>query len=739
MFNRIKSGLYILLAVGSMGAFLLHSAPVLAAAICTANVTPDEIRPALSDTFTVALKNTGSNGIQWIQLTVPDQFSYISTTVDGWSISDQANGSILTGNTLNQNETVTIEMFVSAPGTNAGPLNWSIQASDDSGGGGPTTCTGSQTVLVMDSLANDSEFGVSNVQVTQITASSATVSWQSDNPSGAIVYYGTTANYGSKTNYNSSPSTNHSVTLSGLTANTAYHALAGGIDDQGNAIHSADIIFTTAATASGGGSNNNSVPSTTTVAIKANPTETIPPIISLTTVIQSAFKSTPTISGTAEDNEALANIDYSLDGGRNWLQADSVTGLGSKKASFSFTPLNLKDGNYLLLARAIDTSGNIAATPVKTLIIDRLPPIVGGNVVSQGTQAVLPDQNGQLLTQINADQKITLSAVGGPTGVTLVTTAPDSDTVLQSFSLSQSADTGLWSGIISFSSAGVYQLTARAIDGAGNTTSRLIGTVRVQATGQVRDGSGAAVASKATVYFRDPETNTWELWDGEAYDQTNPLSVSEKSGLSFYLPVGTYYLKVSAPGYRSIISPSFTMHSAGFINPSFTFARAYGASIGSRRISLPWLDFSSKTIATPGAAKVTAAMLSDHSLSQFALPLTSGTQLKTTDLYGKPTILTFINTWSDQSRDQLGILNDLHYPSIAVIPVGSGESTARLQAYAKLAGYQLPIAVDSDNKLANELNLGTVPVTFFLDRHGVVKTVKFGVLSKQELLNNVSL
>ena len=63
---------------------------------------------------------------------------------------------------------------------------------------------------------------ISNVQVTNITINSATISWTTDAAADSSVNYGTTSGYGSQVN-DSSASTTHSVDLTGLANSTTYH------------------------------------------------------------------------------------------------------------------------------------------------------------------------------------------------------------------------------------------------------------------------------------------------------------------------------------------------------------------------------------------------------------------------------------------------------------------------------------------------------------------------------------
>jgi len=90
---------------------------------------------------------------------------------------------------------------------------------------------------------------ISAVTSSGATASSATITWKTDEPSSSEVEYGIAAAYGSVTALATSLVTNHSVTLSGLTAGSVYHFRVHSKDSAGNEAQSGDSTFTTASPA----------------------------------------------------------------------------------------------------------------------------------------------------------------------------------------------------------------------------------------------------------------------------------------------------------------------------------------------------------------------------------------------------------------------------------------------------------------------------------------------------------
>jgi len=90
---------------------------------------------------------------------------------------------------------------------------------------------------------------ISNIQATQVTTTSATINWVTNNPASSQVEYGTTTGYGLSTPVDSTLVVNHSVALSGLNASTTYHYRLHSQDASANSATSADQVFTTGGTA----------------------------------------------------------------------------------------------------------------------------------------------------------------------------------------------------------------------------------------------------------------------------------------------------------------------------------------------------------------------------------------------------------------------------------------------------------------------------------------------------------
>jgi len=126
-----------------------------------------------------------------------------------------------------------------------------------------TVATGSSTASAafgpVQSASSTQGPAISNIAVSGITTSGATITWTTSVAASATIEYGTSNSYGSTVN-DSNVTTGGSVSLSGLSSNTTYHfaVIAYG---NGTSTTSGDTTFTTGAVSTGGGGQVVNVPS----------------------------------------------------------------------------------------------------------------------------------------------------------------------------------------------------------------------------------------------------------------------------------------------------------------------------------------------------------------------------------------------------------------------------------------------------------------------------------------------
>lgn len=708
---------------------------------CIANVNPTQVNSGTPSNIAIVVNNNAPQTIVWVKITRPsNNFTLTGALATGWTKSITATDATFTGSLPPNGGKNFILTSVQIASVQAPAADWIVEVSDDPSGTNPTSCTGN---LGTEILSNDSAPpSISDISVSSVTQNSATINWVTNEQANSKVNYGTTNSYGSSKT-DSSFVTVHSLTLTGLTSNTTYHFEVVSTDGSNNTATSSDNSFVTQSAQSAPPTPNtttqSAAPSTATTNPKPPeiPNDTVAPVVTITTDLTASFKAAPIISGNARDNNKVYLVEYSTDNGLNWLPVDSVTGLNTSNVDFSFQPPNLPDANYSVIVRAFDQNNNEGKSEPVILVIDKFLPVIGPSVLTYGPQFSYL-QGDAIVTVEGVDQKITLSAIGGPTEVTVVATSKDES---KSFSLTKNIGSNLWSGVLSFENPGLYTLDAFAKDGANNRAEKELNNVFVQSSSKILSKENKPVnEAVVTIFYFDPESSLWLPWDGASFGQENPQKTNSKGGFGFFLPEGKYYLKVEAPGFKNFTSEIFTQEEAGALPVDIVLEKRFGINIFGREILFPDFSFGAQALHFKEEdVKTIKNPLEGQILNEFTLPTTSQDNLNSIELSGKPTLLSYIATWSPETEEQIKQLSELSKDkNFNVFAVVSLESLEQVKAYKKIGAYRVDFIVDSTGKTLADFKVQNVPTHMFISRNQTVTQIINGVLTNKQLQERLS-
>ena len=635
---------------------------------CLVSSSPHVVNSGSVATIGYHLEANGGSDIRWLQIIRPDAgYLFTDSAAPGWTVNFAGSTAVLSGGTVSSGATYdfTLDIQTANPGTPPG--SWTVLASDEPSGTAPLACTGDTTIQLSGPPPPDNQPPtLTNLVLSKLTPTSVVISYLTNEPAISQIEYGTSSSYGSTTDYETSYAFQHQRTLTGLTPNTGYHFQVDFEDETSNGDITPDNTFLTPKIPVGVSPvpDNNSAnaatllpgSSPTTPLKPADQREKVPPTIGWESQLSAPLPKAPILSGTAEDNVGIAQVQYSTDGGLNWVGATEIKGIGTKKATFSFTPIITEDGNYIVKAQAMDTSGNLAVSLPLTLVIDTGPPIIGGVFFSVGPQSLVAE-NGVTRAIASLDQTITLNAIGGPTSVTLVATQQGGKRASHNFTMAQSPTNGLWAGLASFAEAGQYTLVANAVDGAANTSSRNLGDIKVTPSGWVHGPDGQALSgATVTVYSLDSETGHWAIWDGAPFGQVNPQVTTKSGQYESFLPSGQYFTQITGPGYRTVRSPIFSLPTPTPVGSGVTLKKNWGFRAGRVGLWLPGYKTEASLVPAENQPEVAATT---RPLPRFSLPSTNGQTVTDVSLLGRPTVMTVMTTWAPSSAEQLAQLDRL--------------------------------------------------------------------------------
>lgn len=217
-------------------------------------------------------------------------------------------------------------------------------ATDSAGNVGPASSP--VTVTVSNGSADTTAPTISAQNVSNISASGATIAWTTNEAATSQVDYGTTTSYGQSTALDSSLVTSHSVPISGLSVGTLYHYRVRSKDAAGNERIGTDATFTTTQAA-------DTVAPTGTITINAGAAATNNRTITLTLA--------------ATDNSgSIAQMRFS-DNGSTYSTAEAY-------ATTKSWTLPTGDGSKTVYAQFKDAAGNWSAAASDAIVLDTVAP-----------------------------------------------------------------------------------------------------------------------------------------------------------------------------------------------------------------------------------------------------------------------------------------------------------------------------------------------------------------------------
>lgn len=130
----------------------------------------------------------------------------------------------------------------------------------------------------------------------------------------------------------------------------------------------------------------------------------------------------------------------------------------------------------------------------------------------------------------------------------------------------------------------------------------------------------------------------------------------------------------------------------------------------------------------------------------FTVYTEDGTAVKLSELYGKPIILNFWASWCPPCKSEMPDFEsmyqkygeDIHFVMINLTD-GQRETVESGAAYVEAQGFTFPVYFDSDLDAANNYQVYSVPMTYFLDVEGYAIARASGAIDAATLERGISM
>ena len=447
------------------------------------------------------------------------------------------------------------------------------------------------------------------------------------------------------------------------------------------------------------------------------------PVFRLLTDLSQPYKDSPVVVGVVEDETLVTRVEYSMDGGDNWLPVNRGYEPNRAESDVSFSLAVTEDGDYPLVIRATDVLGNVLEDDVGVLVVDRLPPMVGMSSFMLGPQLLSPNEQGVVSTLADVVHTLAVTGAGGITEMKLLV----GDTAVALKHL----DDSLWKGSVAFDTQGFHEARVWARDGAGNVTERHVLSVFVADQGKIMEGKNTISGATVWVYRFSDLISDYVLWDGSAFGQSNPQTTSESEGYGFVLPAGSYYLFVQAEGMRDVTSKIFTLSDSALVNVAISMKKAKRAGLGSLSFKLPSLTGDEVDVGelaeTVNSFSGYVSELIGSKVPDFRF-VTQNDVITNGDYLGDRMILTFMSSRLPRYDEQLAVLDDWVGGSAKGMVFMEHDSESWVDTIRSGHDYRVPMVGDVDGELAQEMKMGSAPMHLALDDAGVIRAIDFGVL-----------
>jgi thiol-disulfide isomerase/thioredoxin len=121
----------------------------------------------------------------------------------------------------------------------------------------------------------------------------------------------------------------------------------------------------------------------------------------------------------------------------------------------------------------------------------------------------------------------------------------------------------------------------------------------------------------------------------------------------------------------------------------------------------------------------------------FTLETVDGATISLSDYRGQPVVVNFWATWCVPCREEMPLLQEAYEThaedGLVIVGVNVRESPEAVKKFLQEVGADFPVMIDEDGTVVDRYIVTSLPLTFFIDRDGNLRTLVVGGMTESVL------
>ncbi len=149
-------------------------------------------------------------------------------------------------------------------------------------------------------------------------------------------------------------------------------------------------------------------------------------------------------------------------------------------------------------------------------------------------------------------------------------------------------------------------------------------------------------------------------------------------------------------------------------------------------------SFQSQAAAAPDGVGVKVGKIAPD----FMVTDLGGKVVRLSDFRGQPVMVNFWATWCPPCRAEAPEIENIYRErqgqGLAILGVSMDDDATAVPGFVSQFGLTFPIAVDADSRVADLYRVDSIPMTFFIDKNGVIRDIQLGQMDRNIILKKLA-